>query len=95
MTILEELYHCNIRPAEKSICKNCEYRDLTQKHIEMIERIKSKISKEAWDMLQEAEETASLREAVIEQERYIDGFCTGAKLMLDILNYESKNFCDG
>ncbi len=26
-----------------------------------------------------------------EQERYIDGFCTGAKMLLQILNYKSEN----
>ncbi len=92
MNILDEFYNGNISPVEKFIKKESEYYKLNCELIDKIENFTTKLGSKDKVLFEEIENKAIMLCAICEEERYIEGFCTGAKLMLEIMNYKSKNF---
>ncbi len=91
MSVLGELYNGNISPADKYIKRGSEYHKLNLELIEQIEKFTGMLSKEEKQKYEEIEEKIYSLNAIAEKERFEDGFCLGAKLILEIIGYKSKN----
>ena len=92
MTILNELYNGNIEPAQRFVKKGSEYQSLQNELAEMAEQLTATLNKEQKQLLLKVEDVLLNLNSISEEEIYIDGFCTGAKMLLEILNYKSENF---
>ena len=92
MSILNELYNGNISPSEKFIKKNSEYYKLNGELIDKMSEFTAKLKSEEKARFEEIETYAIKLCAICEEEMYIDGFCTGVKLIQEITNYKSENF---
>ncbi len=91
MSVLEELYNGNINPSEKFIKRGSEYHKLNVELIEQIEEFTKNLNEAQNKAYEEIIEKIYNLNAIIEHERFEDGFCLGAKLILEIIGYESKN----
>ena len=92
MTILNELYNGNIEPAQRFVKKGSEYQSLQNEFAEMAEQLTATLNKEQKQLFLKVEDVLLNLNSISEEEIYIDGFCTGAKMLLEILNYKSENF---
>lgn len=90
-TILSSLYCGNLRPADKEVLPKSLY----AKRAGDLERCAEKL-----EQCLGAQEKALFREYITlygkldhleVEESYIDGFCTGARMMLEILTGQSEN----
>ncbi len=91
MAILEELYNGNINPSEKYIKRGSEYHELNVELVEQIEEFTQALTDAQKQKYEKIIEGIYGLNAIIEHERFEDGFCLGAKLILEIIGYESKN----
>ena len=92
MSILNEFYLGNIYPSEKIIKDGGEYDKLNKQcsdDTDVLEQTLDEKQKELFDKIQNADMRLN---AIAVEESYIDGFCTGAKIMLEVLNREIKNY---
>ncbi len=92
MSILSELYNGNISPSEKFIKKNSEYYKRNCELMEKTEEFTAKLNDEEKREFEEIENSQIALCSLLEEEMYIEGFCTGIKLMQEIMNYKSENF---
>ena len=92
MNILNEFFNGNISPSEKFIKKDSEYYKLNCGLMGKIEEFTGGLKEKEKVIFDEIEDYAIKLCALCEEERYIEGFCTGAKLMLEVMNYKSENF---
>ena len=86
MTILEELYNGNVVPWEKFAKRGGEYARLLNELAECSNKLSALLddtSKELWNKIMD---TDRAMEFISEKESFIDGFCLGARIMLEILN---------
>lgn len=92
MFILSEFYNGNIRPSEKFLQKNSEYCKLEEELMERMEKLTARLNKEEKKLFEQIENSAISVCALSEEERYIEGFCTGVKFLWEIINYKSENY---
>ena len=92
MSIIEELYNGNINPSEKFIKKGSEYANLTKQVSDCSVKLMSILNIEQKALLNESSDIMSNLCYINEKEAFTEGFCIGAKMMLDIMNFSSKNF---
>ena len=86
MTILEEIYHGNINPSEKFVKKNGEYAQLFTEYTTKLDSLMAIINEDERDLLEGILETGGAMEMMSHKESFIEGFCLGAGIMLEILN---------
>ena len=91
MAILEELYNGNISPVEKCIKKGSEYHKLNVALMEQLEEFTQALTDAQKRKYEKIIDGIYGLNAVVEKERFEDGFCLGAKLVLEIIGYESEN----
>ena len=84
MQILDQLWYGNIRPAEKTIKHSSEYTRLFDKISKRETELTDKLSSEQFEMFDKYMSDYNCLRAIVEGERFIFGFRTGAKIMLDI-----------
>ncbi len=92
MSILNDLYYGNISPWDKSIGSNSEYYKQNQRIFELQDMLTATLNDNENKLFTEVMELEARLCALCEEERYIDGFCTGVKLILESLNHKSTNF---
>jgi len=92
MSILDELFIGNVNPMEMYVVKDSEYHALSVKIVELFEKFKPTLSAEQADLYTQIDELTTRRAYVSEKERYINGFCTGSKIMLEVLTFDGNNF---
>jgi len=86
MSILDELYNGNIVPAERFVKKGGEYARLMGELAECTEKLSSTLDdtgKELWDRIMD---TDHAMEFLTEKASFIDGFCLGVRIMVEVLN---------
>ena len=91
MTILEEIYSGNIVPAEKFVKKGGEYAELLNILAECSDKLAVKLDgteRTLWEKATQAERSI---EAISDKESFIDGFCLGARIMLEIMSRDLAN----
>ena len=88
--ILSELYKGNIRPAEKEIVPNSEYRKAQLAIFDLAEELDSRLGEEEKKMLDGIMTAWGNLNAMTSEEFYTDGFRTGAKIILAILEKDEE-----
>ncbi|MBE6708259.1 MAG: hypothetical protein E7578_03335 [Ruminococcaceae bacterium] len=86
MTILKELYNGNICPGEKFVKKSGEYQKLMIKLSGCVDKLIPMIGDEGRDLWDEIRETELSMEVISDRESFIDGFCIGARMMLEVMS---------
>lgn len=89
MSILSELYYGNICPMEKHIKVDGEYKKLLTKATDLMEKLNESLSEEDKSIWNEINDMSSIMESISERESFIEGFCLGARTILEIMNYDS------
>ena len=85
MTILEDFYEGNIHPAENGIMKNYEYKKHCIEAMTNIENLLSTLNDDEKHLFDEIENNFVHMNYISEREQFINGFCTGAKIVYEIL----------
>ncbi len=92
MTILEDLYYGNIQPWEKMIKKGSPYQKTEQKLTKEIDTLMASLNKEEKALCEKIADRISELSDLSERERFIEGFCIGAKMMIEVFAFRSANF---
>lgn len=90
--ILSELYHGNIRPAEKEIVPNSKYKKAQLALFDLVEELDKRLNEEEKKMLDEVITAWGNLSAIGSEEYFTDGFRTGAKIILEIFEKEDGQF---
>lgn len=85
MNILEDFYEGNIHPAENGIMKNYEYKKHCIEAMANIENLLSTLNDDEKHLFDEIENNVVHMNYISEREQFINGFCTGAKIVYEIL----------
>ena len=88
--ILSELYHGNIRPAEKEIVPNSEYRKAQLALFDLVEELDKRLNDEEKKMLDDIMSAWGNLNALNSEEYFTDGFRTGAKIILEIFDSDDE-----
>ncbi len=94
MSILKDLYYGEIKPSEKYVKKGSEYQKLSNQLIEHINELKESLNDKEKQLCEKITDDNIALNVISEREFFTEGFCTGAKMMWEILNYKSNNFID-
>lgn len=86
MTILEELYNGNINPSDKFVKKGGEYGRLLNEYAVQLDRLTAMLDEGEKKLLESILETNGSMEIISHKESFIEGFCLGSRIMLEILN---------
>ena len=90
MDILDELYYGNVNPFERHTDRNPECRDLQGFITRHMETLKEKLDGDGQETLEKLEVCLSEFEGMCEKDAFTDGFCLGARIMLQVMNYETE-----
>lgn len=93
MYILHDLWY-GIAPYEWPFRKDGEYAKTAHKFIGQEEALRSMLTDDARAQLDAMLTTHNAFSALSEQERFIDGFRMGARMMLDVLGEHSGEFLE-
>lgn len=85
MNILEDFYEGNIHPAENGIMKNYEYKKHCIEAMTNIENLLSTLNDDEKHLFDKIENNVVHMNYISEREQFINGFCTGAKIVYEIL----------
>ena len=91
MSILDELYNGNVVPAEKFVKKDSEYARLISELAECTEKVSVLLDgneKKLWERMMDADHAMEL---LSEKQSFIDGFCLGARIMLEVMSRDLKD----
>lgn len=90
--IPEELYNGNINPSCKFIKSGSEYQKLNSQLAELIDELDQALNNSEKHLLEKISDTLCRMTYISQKECYIDGFRSGAQLMLEITSSESDSF---
>ncbi|MBQ6836970.1 MAG: hypothetical protein IJO47_07945 [Clostridia bacterium] len=90
MTILDDFFDGNINPAEKYIKPGSEYHSVTCELTASIEALMPFLNKEARMIYDKIEDLMAKQGYISEKERFIEGFCLGARIILEIMAYKNS-----
>lgn len=88
--ILSELYHGNIRPAEKEIVPDSDYRQKQLKLMDLAEALEQRLNDEEKKMLDEIMTAWGNLNYLSSEEYFIDGFRLGARIALEIFENDDE-----
>jgi hypothetical protein len=87
--LLENLYLGNLSPVDKGCLNNPKLRQLMDIAADNEEKLLELLKDEDRDLFVSFSEAQTDLNFITNQERYIDGFCTGLRLAIEVLSYES------
>ncbi|MBQ6868177.1 MAG: hypothetical protein IJO16_05875 [Clostridia bacterium] len=90
MTILEELFYGNISPFEKYIRPKSKYADVSHCLTKHSEELRALLDKEGKNLYDKIENDYADMNCISEKERFIEGFCLGARIILEIMAYKNS-----
>ncbi len=88
--ILSELYHGNIRPVEKEIVPNSEYKKAQLVLFDLVEELDKKLNDEEKKMLDDIMSAWGNLNTISCEEYFTDGFRIGAKIILGIFENDEE-----
>ncbi len=89
---LKELYNGNINPSSKLIKNGGEYQKLNNHLAALLDSLEQSLTEKDSLLTKEISDTICEAEYISQMESYIEGFRSGAQLMLEIIKFESNNF---
>lgn len=90
-SIIREFYLGNLAPDSTAIQQSSELKKAVQEMSDAESFLREHLDGKSLTMLERLVDAQLTSSTITAQERYIDGFRTGAKFMLDILAGESEN----
>lgn len=87
MSILEELYNGKINPAEKSVKESSEYSECNKQLTENMKKLSMLLKDNEKELYEKVMENIFELNYLSEKRNFIDGFCVGSQMMLEILNH--------
>ena len=94
MSILKDLYYGEINPAERYVKKESNYYKLSEQLTENIDKFTKQLNDQEKQLFEKITDSIYYINGISEEECYTKGFCTGAKMILEILAHKSDNFID-
>lgn len=91
MSILSELYYGNICPTEKYLLKDGEYKKLLIKITDLMQKFTESLPDELHIIWNEINDMNSAMNNISDRESFIDGFCLGTKIMLEVIYHDHEN----
>lgn len=91
-SIIQEFYLGNISPDATAIQQTSELKKAAQEMADAESFLREHLDNECLAALERLIEAQLASSTTTATERYVDGFRTGAKFMLDILDGSSENF---
>lgn len=92
MSVLEELYQGNINPTERYIKENSNYQQQNKQLVKQIDKLISLLNEDEKMLFENIGDTLISMNYISEKESFLSGFCMGVQMILEIINYESRNF---
>lgn len=89
--ILSNFYCGNLRPADKEVLPKSPYARRTCDLKRCAEKLEQCLGEQEKILFQKYLTLCGKLESIEVEESYIDGFCTGAQIMLEILTRQSEN----
>ncbi len=83
---LKDLYLGNIRPVERQVIRGSKLAKVSHKIVDMETQLKKILSPEALGLLEKLMQAQIKRNAITAEENYVDGFKTGARLVMEIMD---------
>lgn len=87
MSILNELYNGNIKPAEKCVKKDSEYQKCNTELTENTKKLTALLNDTEKELYEQVLENMFNLSYISEKQNFIDGFCIGSQMMLEILRH--------
>ena len=84
MSIITDIFYGNI-DMQDAFCKSDEYRQALKKLMDADDALRGSLSADQIVLLDAAKERNNRLTDIITAESFADGFCLGAKLMLEVL----------
>ena len=91
-SIIREFYLGNLSPDATAIKQTSELKKAVREMVDAESFLREHLDGECLAALERLVSAQSTSNTITVQERYTDGFRTGAKFMLDILDGSSENF---
>ena len=92
MSILAEFYRGEINPSERFIKKESEYYKMSATLSDIIDEFIKLLNDEEYELFEKITDSISQIDSISEEECFTKGFCTGVKMILEVLNHKSNNF---
>lgn len=86
--ILSELYHGNINPVAKSIVQGSAYQKAMHQLSDLEEKLRAQLDEDQKKLLEDFITAQGELNYISGEERFTDGFRTGAKIILEIFEKE-------
>ena len=90
--ILRELYHGNINPVAKSVVQGSAYQKAMHQISSLEETLMAQLDEEQQKHLQDFISAQGKLNLISGEERFIDGFRMGARMMLEIFEKDGEQF---
>lgn len=90
--MLEDLYNGKIIPIERYIKDQSDYQKTNKTLVKNIDNLFALLNDNQKQLCEKVFDNFTDLEYISELESFSQGFCIGAKLILEIFNYESENF---
>ena len=94
MSILRDLYYGEIKLSEKYVKNGSKYYKMSEKLSDDIDNFIKLLNAEEYEFFDRILDSMLQIGGICDEECFTKGFCTGAKMMLEILNFKSDNFND-
>lgn len=92
MSIIEELYNGNIDPSEKYMRDDSTYRKTHNELVHQMDALSATLTDVQKELLEKIEDTEAELRYLSEKSRFIEGFCLGAQLQGEILQWENSPY---
>ncbi len=90
-SILKEFYYGNIIPTERQMVNGSEVKRVAEELTEAGNQLRAILRPEVVPLMERYEKAHADLNAITDAENYIDGFKTGARFMLEILDDSHEN----
>lgn len=92
MSVLSDLFDGNINPSVKFIKNGGEYQKRNEQFITSVDELTALLDDKEKQLLETILDNSATLNCLSEKEYFVEGFCIGAKIMQEIMHFESLNF---
>ncbi len=90
--LIRELYHGNIQPNAKMIVNGSEYQKAQFMFSETIDKLEKSLNEQEKVLLEQLTDSFNTLNCIGSEENFVDGFKTGARIMLEIFEKDDEQF---
>ncbi|SDF70155.1 hypothetical protein SAMN04488542_11555 [Fontibacillus panacisegetis] len=91
-SILDELYRANLKPEERMVPTDPDYRPLNRKISELKEEVKKRLSESDFEVLEQIFDLTGESHSMLTNTAFVQGFRMGALVMVEVFCGEVKSF---